>query len=183
MNDCYDYVLQPFTRRSALAMAATFSSREGWQATTATLDHLCDRTGWLSPYYLNLLLDEAMKAGLRRLDHKGVLNSDDIELGYGELAGKRSCFVHWYQRLLDLPQPRRDFVLAVLRYAANSDAGVTRPQLGARLGRLEADPDRRETRLEETLIYLEEQGYLGQNGGRYAFLSFLLRDYWKANHG
>ena len=67
--------------------------------------------------------------------------------------------------------------------AANSDAGVTRPQLGARLGRLEADPDRRETRLEETLVYLEEQGYLGQNGGRYAFLSFLLRDYWKANHG
>ncbi len=64
---------------------------------------------------------------------------------------------------------------------------LTQAQLLSRLARLEIDPDRRVYRLSEVLLLLEEDGYIGIEGegrtSRIRFLSFLLRDYWRRNHG
>jgi hypothetical protein len=75
------------------------------------------------------------------------------------------------------------FVRAILAAVAKPDAGLTRKQLLSRLQRLEADPDRRSIRLDDLLLKLEEDSYLSQETAHIQLLSFLLRDYWRRNHG
>lgn len=187
LNDCYDFRLGPFKQTAALAMLTTLSSREGWQASESVLFHLCQRTGWLSPFYLNLLLSASMGAARdRELEanaNERVLTLTDVDDGYERLLASRSRFSHWHQRLeRDLTPTDFSFALAILGALAKAAEGLTRKQLLARLQRREPDPDQRTATLNRLLLKLEEDGYLGYSGERIAFLSFLLRDYWKRNH-
>jgi hypothetical protein len=186
-NDCHDFRLGPFKPKAALAMLAEASRRETWQADDTALAHLCQRTGWLSPFYLNLLLASSMEAARDRQEESGsaakVLIQADVDNGYDRLLASRSRFVHWYQRLeRELAEPDFSFALAILGALAKSDGGLTRKQLLARLQRREPDPDKRAATLSRLLLKLEEDGYMDGTGERIQFLSFLLRDYWKRNH-
>ena len=62
LNDCYDFRLGPFKPDAAHAMLAALTEREGRQANPSLFAHMCAKVGWLSPYYLNLLLLETMRA-------------------------------------------------------------------------------------------------------------------------
>jgi len=187
-NDCYDFRLGPFKPRAALHMLATECAREGWAATDEPLAHLCARAGWLSPFYLNLLLDSSLAAARDRVQETGAperhLLTADIDDGYERLLAVRSRFVHWYQRLQrDLDAADLPLALEVLGAVARSEQGLTRRQVLARLAKQVADPERRAARLDALMIVLEEDGYLDAAGERIAFPSFLLRDYWRRNHG
>jgi hypothetical protein len=46
-----------------------------------------------------------------------------------------------------------------------------------------ADVDKVEEQLARLLIVLQRDGYLLADRGRYAFRSFLLREYWRRRHG
>ncbi len=100
-----------------------------------------------------------------------------MDNAYDRLLAVRSRFVHWYLRL------ERDLALCILEAVASAEDGLTRRQLLSRLDRLESDPDRRAARLDQAMLGLEEDGYLDASGPRIAFPSFLLRDYWRRNHG
>lgn len=186
-NDCHDFRLGPFTRKAALDMLAEQVRRSGWHADSATLDSLCARVGWLSPFYLNLLLDSTMNAARDRIEESGLderqLCAADVDDAYDRLLATRSRFIHWHQRLgRDLDPPQLALTLKVLAAVATSEQGLMRRQLLARLQRVEADLDRRAERLEDALLVLSEDGYLDTEGDRIRFLSFLLRDYWRRNH-
>ena len=186
-NDCYDLRLGPFKERAALEMLQTQCQREGWTPDPATLAHLCERAGWLSPFYLNLLLDTALSAARDRRQETGaeapLLLPGDVDDAYDRLLAVRSRFIHWYQRLeRDLAPPDLAFTLRILGVVATAEDGLTRRQLLARLNRQEPDPDRRAARLDDAMIGLEEDGYLAVTGERIAFPSFILRDYWRRNH-
>lgn len=187
-NDCYDFRLGPFRLKAALEMLKEEAQREGRQGDSDVFEHLCMRTGWLSPFYLNLLLVEACSAARDRELEAGQtdrrLQLSDIDDGYDRLLATRSRFIHWYQRLeRDLEAAEFAFALAILSAVAKTEQGLTRKQLLSRLQRLEADPDQRNARLNRALLKLEEDGYLSQTAERIEFLSFLLRDYWRRNHG
>jgi len=187
INDAYDFRLRPFRREAALVMLAEEVRREGWKASEEVLAYLCERAGWLSPFYLNLLLTSALDAARDRELETGAadrtLRPGDVDDAYDRLLANRSRFSHWYQRLRrDLPQPELGYALDTLAYTASSDAGLTRRQLLNRLQKREPDPDLRARCLDTALLKLEEDGYLGNQDQRFLFLSFPLRDYWKRNH-
>jgi hypothetical protein len=192
-NDCHEFHLGPFHKDIALSMLKEVAWREEkWKLEDAVANHLCQRVGWLSPFYLNLLLDQSLAAGRDRemecasIENPQQLTTDDIENGYERLLSVRSRFIHWYKRLQrDLPEPDFSFACAVLSAVARekSGQGLTRTQLRARLQRQTPDPDERRRQLDRILVKLQEDGYLGQTEERIAFLSFLLRDYWRRNHG
>ena len=188
MNDCYEFKLGPFGKPSAVAMLTTLSGREGYELPADSADYLCRRTGWLSPFYLNLLLDETMKAARDRLlecgEVKRELRAGDVDDAYDRLLAARSRFIHWFKRLKrDLPEPTLSFTLAVLRYVARAEVALSRRQLLSRLAKLETDTQLRIERLSAALLYLEENGYIGQEDeGQMHFIAFLLRDYWRRNH-
>jgi hypothetical protein len=190
-NDCYDFRLQAFTRTEALAMVQTEIKEEHRQCEIGVPEYICDRVGWLSPYYVNLLLLEAIRAARDRESEAATadtpLTNPDVDDGYERLLAIRSRFVHWAQRLeRDLPTDALAVAKRVLTAVAAAQAnGLTRKQLLARLHAIEPNPDIRAQRFEAVLWHLQEDGYLTMENvdERIRFLSFLLRDYWHRNHG
>lgn len=193
-NDCYEYPIGPFKPKAARDMVSAFALREGWSIDPAATDHLCERVGWLSPFYLCLLLDETTKAARDRLDETPIppqgestkeLTCDDVDSAYERLLSARSRFIHWEHRIQrDLAGADLAFANLVLTALAKNVTGLTHPQLKARLSKLEPDPDLRAARLQTILCKLQEEGYTSpaDSSGRVKFLSFLLRDYWSRNH-
>ncbi len=193
-NDCYEYPIGPFKPKAARDMICTFAQRESWSISPTEAEYLCGRVGWLSPFYLCLLLDETSKAARDRLDEtlpppQGKLNQeltrDDIDSAYERLLSARSRFIHWEQRIQrDLGGPDLAFANIMLTALAKTEVGLTQRQLHARLAKLEQDPDQRAARQQTILSKLQEEGYISpaDASGRVKFLSFLLRDYWSRNH-
>jgi hypothetical protein len=187
-NDCYDFRLQAFSRAEAAAMVREELACERRPYAEEVPERICDRVGWLSPYYINLLLLESIRAARDRETEQGVSVSPmletDVEDGYERLLAVRSRFVHWAQRLeRDLAPHDLSFAMKVLASVSRTPEGLTRRQLLARLNAMEPDPAVRSQRLERALWHLEEDGYLSTDSERVRFLSFLLRDYWHRNHG
>lgn len=187
-NDCFDFRLQAFSRAEATAMVREELVRECRPHAAEVPDHICDRVGWLSPYYVNLLLLESLRAARDRETEQGVSASPvlktDVEDGYERLLAVRSRFVHWAQRLeRDLAPLELSIAMKVLASVSRKPEGLTRRQLLARLNVVEPDPGVRSERLERALWHLEEDGYVSTERDRVQFLSFLLRDYWHRNHG
>ena len=191
MNDCHEFRLGPFRTAAALAMVTTLAEREGYSLSPDVVQYLCTRTGWLSPFYLSLLLDESITAARDRRQENPEMPQDsaiqisDIDDAYDRLLASRSRFVHWHVRLTrDLPVPERELALLTLRHLCRADQGLTIRQLNSRLSKAISDPQDRIDRLSGCLHYLEENGYVGRESeGNLHFLSFLLRDYWRRNHG
>ena len=187
-NDCYDYRLNAFRVEEAKVLLVKEAARLDWQLNDEILQYLCDRVSWLSPFFLNLLLDESVRAGAARLEDTGAqtrtLKQIDIDLGYELLVSSGSRFTHWYQRLRTyLDADEVDMSMAVLAAIARSRTGkLTRSSLRARLHKLDTDPTRRSQRLDAVLMQLSEDGYLTQSEDGVQFLNPLLRDYWKRNH-
>ena len=191
MNDCHEFALGPFKQPAALAMIIELAPRETYELPKPTAEYLCARTGWLSPFYLCLLLDESINAANDRLAenpenaNERILIASDIDDAYDRLLASRSRFVHWHKRLLrDLSTSECDIALLMLRALSRAEDGLTIAQLRNRLNKLISDPQARSDRLSASLHYLEENGYVGQQpNSKVQFLSFLLKDYWKKNHG
>lgn len=179
-NDCYDFPLPPFARPDALAMLQHFGQREGWLLDEAHATTICDRVGWLSPFYLLLALEECIQAAMRRLRVRAgndePMGAADIDAAFAQLLAARSRFVHWHQRLPEHIAPTE------LAFARNSLARLcTRPQ-GLLETTLLSHPDQRPAQA-DALLLLEEHGYLVRDGQRLMFQSPLLRQYWKKHHG
>ncbi len=200
MNHCDVYALGPFKRRHALQMLQHFASKKEWILQQTDAEYLCDKIGWLSPFFLNLLLSETILAARDRYLEtsastddfnsttlaKGTIIGNDIDDGYERLLALRSRFSHWKSRLeKQVPPSEMDHVMLVLSEISRSDTGLNRAQLSARLQPHLPDTNKREQLLEKFLYRLVEEGYLTppDSNGNVQFLSFLLKDYWRRNHG
>jgi hypothetical protein len=196
MNDCNEYVLSQFKQVHAVQMLHKFASDNNWAISEQSAKYLCNRIGWLSPFFLNLLLNESICAARDRLleqpaateklaDVSEAIIDQDIDDGYERLLTSRSRFSHWESRLeKQLPMHDFSFCKAILSLIAKAEAGMNMTQLSTRLQPLQADQEQREQILQKLLFRLTEEGYLSSpdQQGEIQFLSFLLKDYWKRNH-
>jgi DNA polymerase III delta prime subunit len=96
-------------------------------------------------------------------------------------------FGHWDSRLGDLLDDNGEEAKArlLLDHLCSHATGRTREQLRSVLAKAhpQADPAKLERDLRDILDFLERDGYLGRIEDRYAFRSFLLRDYWHRRFG
>lgn len=193
MNDCYEHPIGPFKASSAQEMLACFAQRKEWAIDDAMTAKICEKIGWLSPFYLCLMLDQTIQAASDRLDETlegaatplKVLTEQDLDNAYERLLAARSRFVHWEERLQrDLTASELAFATLILTAVAKNPDGLTKAKLQTRMAKLEPDPDQRAIRLQNLLQRLQDEGYLSlpDATGTVRFLSFLLRDYWKRNH-
>ncbi|MCB9739758.1 MAG: hypothetical protein H6747_10860 [Deltaproteobacteria bacterium] len=186
-NDCYDFQLRPFSQRHALNMLRDELEAEHWEHESGLLKFVCQRCGWLSPFYLNSLLLEATRVALDRMDELGddrrLLTRDDVDGGYERLLQGRSRFSHWHKRLRrDLEPAEFEVAELVLAAICGSDEPLKRQHLLNRVRHASRGVEEPAFLLDRALIKLVEDGYVGLASDGYGFLSFLLRDYWKRNH-
>ena len=189
MNDCFEYRLSPFSPRDALDMWQHFSSARGWTSPEDIALYALERVGWASPYYLNLLLDDTLRAADIRAEETApterTLQKSDVDTAYENLLATRSRFHHWEKRLRDaLQEPELGVCLSLLDHLAKKDGGLTLAQLSQRLSKKIPDANTRKQMLTNLLSRLSDEGYLSTPDakGKVQFLSFLLRDWWRRNH-
>lgn len=189
MNDCFEYRLSPFNPQDALDMWQHFSTARGWASPEDIALYALERVGWASPYYLNLLLDETLRAADIRAEETApaerMLQKSDVDTAYENLLATRSRFHHWEKRLRDaLQEPELGVCLSLLDHLVKKDDGLTLAQLSQRLSKKIPDADQRKLMLANLLSRLSDEGYLSPPDakGKVQFLSFLLRDWWRRNH-
>lgn len=138
---------------------------------------IVERVGWPLPHHLQTVFHALVDSGATRADAAAV----EAAFAHLLLPGNLSQFDTWRQRL-DEQFEQSDAAAAkdVLRHLSRYAAGRKRAQVLNALmtTRSNADPVAVESQLSRLLLMLQRDGYLLEHAGRYAFRSFLLREYW-----
>lgn len=188
INDCVDFELKAFSEQHAMGMLQQFAEREGWVVTRAHAKWICDEVGWLSPYYLLCVLEEAINHAYERLNtitpNGHALLDVDIQLAISMLKSQRSKFFHWYQRVGELlPSAQSDIAHRALSALSHQPQGLRLTSLMAKVyPQLQQGVDQDEQPFLQLLVWLVEQGYLTEDGQYWCFQSPILRQYWQHNH-
>lgn len=138
---------------------------------------IIDQLGWPLPYYLQLVFHELVQLGTKPVTTPEVDRAIEHLLspaGYG-------YFDTWRQRLKEqFDTPDAAAARTVLKLLCQHPEGSERSRLLNELMNKPQPPDLAETedRLARVLETLQRDGYLLTADGRYAFRSFLLREYW-----
>jgi len=145
-------------------------------------EEIVSLVGWPLPYYLRLMVEEltALPPGGRS---KPFPSSADVSAAYSVLISpdKKVQFMHWVGRLdLQFGKIVGQTAHAILKQCCQKPTGTTTGRLRALLIKRSphGDPDALERQLADVLSILERDGYLHSVDNRWAFRSFLLRDFW-----
>lgn len=181
-NDCYNHTLQAFSRSDAIEMLAKEVEREAsLTAEAGTLEQICNKTGWLSPFYLNLLLKKAAdlaKSEGQNYSTPSIITPKHIDKAYEDLLADRGTFTHWHTWLKrDLNEPHLSLALQILNILSQHNDGLSHEHLRARVSRTL----KQEEHFTNILVYLQETGYLGWDDPA-AFQCFMVRDHWRRHY-
>jgi hypothetical protein len=178
INDLKLFELGPFSPETADHFLEELGKSYGLALTPEVRAAICSRSGWLIPYYLQLIF-----SGLR--EHCGDTGAAPtpalVDQVFEELLspGHRAYFDFWIQRLPQVLGPPQDgYAVELLTACASDPTGVARPNLEQVLGRLMASPETRDKELNWLIDVLIGDGYLVEQRGRYPFRSNLLREFW-----
>lgn len=139
---------------------------------------IIERVGWPLPHHLQIVVHALVDAGVREPD------ADAIDAAFRHLLLPSSLgqFDTWRHRL-DEQFTASDARVAkdALGYLCRHPNGRKRDRVLNELMRTRqnADADAVDEQLSRLLLMLERDGYLLESAGRYAFRSFLLREYWR----
>lgn len=186
INDLKPEKLGPFAPETAIEFVKHRSALglEAFEMPDDIAKQVVERVGWALPYYLRLMVDEmqAIPPHLRQNDFPTLA---DVDAAYGILvsADKRVQFMHWVTRLeLQFGKVAALTAHTILKACCQKPAGVAKSRLRLLLiqRQPEGDPEVLERELISLLGTLQRDGYLhSEDGSRWAFRSFLLRDFWK----
>lgn len=141
------------------------------------------RVGWALPFYLKLMVTElqGLTPSCRSSNYPSLA---DIETAYAALISpdKKVQFMHWVGRLdLQFGKVAAHGVRAILKQCCQKPEGTTRLRLRNLMIKRQPHEDSEtiDRELSRVLSILERDGYLQSGGNRWAFRSFLLRDFWQ----
>lgn len=148
---------------------------------------ILQQVGWALPYHLQIIIQALSELKSAPLPLPGqqlmTVETADVSRAVERLLQPDGFmrFDTWRQRLKDqLTAPDHAAVMRILRRLAVVPAGLPRLQLLHELQQPDphADPDVIAAQLSHLLAMLQRDGYLLEQHGRYAFRSFLLREFW-----
>jgi len=138
---------------------------------------IIDRVGWPLPHHLQIVFHALIDSGATQADAAAIEGA----FAHLLLPGNLSQFDTWRQRLEEqFGQSDATAAKDILRHLCQYAGGRVRAQiLNALMStRQAADPGTVEDQIARLLLMLQRDGYVLESAGRYAFRSFLLREYW-----
>jgi uncharacterized protein len=132
--------------------------------------------GWPLAYHLHLVFHE-----LRDLESRSISTAFQSLLQPQKLA----YFDTWHERIeVQFSASDAAACKSILGHLCKHPDGRAREHiLAVLMAKPSAEVDKVEEQLGRLLIVLQRDGYLLESPGRYAFRSFLLREYWHRRHG
>ena len=177
INDLTGLSLDALTPEEADVFLARLGESNGLPLAAEQRALIIQHVGWPLPHHMQIVFHALVDAGAKQADAAAV------EAAFAHLLRPESLsqFDTWRQRL-DEQFSQSDATAAkdALRHLCQHANGRTRAQvLNALMStRQAADPATVEDQLARLLLMLQRDGYLLESKGRYAFRSFLLREYW-----
>lgn len=138
---------------------------------------IIERVGWPLPHHLQMVFHALVDSGAKEVDAAAV----DTAFAHLLLPGNASQLDTWRHRLEEqFSQSDATAAKDILRHLCQHTDGRERDHVFNALmsTRATADPAAVEDQLSRLLLMLQRDGYLLESAGRYAFRSFLLREYW-----
>ncbi len=176
LNDLDIFPFAPFAPDIARAFLTDIAKRRGRTLSEDAAEVILRRLGWLSPYYLEKVAENACTlAGTG-----GVLDLPRAQTALDRMLDleKRTYWSTWREHLdRNFTDPERSRLYTVLETVAKSDAGVSSDALLPALNR--GGEPVGEAALRHLLDTLLADGYLAvDHERRYAFRMNLLREWW-----
>jgi AAA+ ATPase superfamily predicted ATPase len=175
INDLFLYSdFGAFDRETASALLDQLALAYNVSLSSEVKRHICDRTGWLIPFHLQLCFSE--------LRSHPKPSTADVDAVFDDLLSpsKKTYFDFWRQRLhQELGAPDDGRTVKLLNAVAADDTGASKATLQGVLAAEIVDAETRDRHLGYLVDVLVSDGYLVHRDGRYVFRSNLLRDYWR----
>lgn len=178
LNDLEAYPLKPFDTDTAARFLAHVAVANGRQMAPTAAQHIIDRLGWLSPYYLEKIAEEASQqtANGQTIEIAGADHALEALLG----LDKRTYWSTWREHLdRNFPDPEQTHLFLLLATIARSPGGYASHD--TLLGELNRGETVGISQLRNYLDTLEADGYLvacEDAAHCHRFRMGLLRDWW-----
>ncbi len=176
-NNMQPFTLPPFGETEASEFLKILAQRDGFVLADTSISHILQRLGWLSPYYLEKLVDEIIPTGN---DNEASLEDADRAFEALLSRGKQLYWSAWREHLNNnFKEPEQSLLYKTLETIAKAQDGADFNTLLGVLSR--SNPDLTERQLRHTLDILESDGYLvvtNPERSRFRFLMELLRLWW-----
>ena len=177
LNDLKPYTLKPFDRDTAADFITDVAKRRNCTISGQSITLILDRLGWLSPFYLENIVDEAyvLMTDSNEIDEESTLEAIESLLG----TDKRLYWSSWREHLDKVfKEPKLNRLYTILKTVAKSHpSGAERDSLLLAINH--ASEPVEETDLKNLLDILMHDGYLRQDeNNRYHFRMDLLREWW-----
>jgi hypothetical protein len=177
VNDLTPMNLEALTPDEADRFLSRLGNDNGLPLSPEQRALVIERVGWPLPHHLQIVFHALVDSGTNLAD------ADAIEAAFTHLLlpNNLSQFDTWRQRLDEQFGPSdakaaRDVLRHLCQYADGRDrAHVLNALMSTRQA---TDPAAVEEQISRLLGMLQRDGYLLESNGRYAFRSFLLREYW-----
>lgn len=172
INDLQVFTLDAFTDDEAKLFLQQLGKSNQRPVDDSECAEIIKCLGWPLAYHLQLVFHE-----LRQDENITVATAFESLLQ----PQKLSYFETWRERIaVQFNDSDATACKAILGHLCQHPKGRERQQIvDALMARPVADIDRVEEQVSRLLIVLQRDGYLLQDVGRYAFRSFLLREYWR----
>lgn len=176
INDLQVFTLEAFSAEEAGAFLKALGESNDLALTEAERAEIVRLVGWPLAYHLQLVFHE-----LRDMESRSISTAFESLLQPQKLA----YFDTWHERIdVQFSAPDTAACKAILGHLCKHADGRDRGQiLAVLMAKPSADVEKVEEQLSRLLIVLQRDGYLLESAGRYAFRSFLLREYWHRRHG
>lgn len=172
------FSLEPFDAQTARSFLEHIAFKNEKLLTEEAANVICDRLGFLSPYYLERIAEAAcnLAKGQREVDARVAHQAADSML---ELA-HRTYWSTWREHLeKNFPEPERTHLFTLLAEVTRAPDGATINSLLLALNRTGSEGGA-ETTVRSYLDTLEADGYLAAtpDRSRFRFRMSLLREWW-----
>ena len=177
INDLTPLSLEALDPEEADSFLSQLGESNGLPLSAEQRALIIGRVGWPLPHHLQIVFHALIDSGATLADAAAV----EAAFAHLLLPNNLSQFDTWRQRLEEqFNQSDATAAKDILRHLCQHPSGRTRAQiLNALMStRQNADPAAVEDQLARLLVMLQRDGYLLESEGRYAFRSFLLREYW-----
>jgi hypothetical protein len=178
LNDLDLFLLKPFTHDIAAAFLTRIADGNRRKMAPNAAAHIITRLGWLSPFYLEKIAEEAchLTGTSQTIEITAADNAVEAMLG----LEKRTYWATWREHLeRNFPEPEQTHLFTILRTIARNPGGIaSRDTLLSELNRGKTTG---ESQLCAYLDTLDADGYLDKcsdQQGYYRFRMELLRQWW-----
>jgi hypothetical protein len=172
------FSLEPFSLETARGFLHQIAERNHVVMTEAAVSALCERLGWLSPYYL----EKIGEAACENIPRGQAVEAEAANLAADSLLSlaQRTYWSTWREHLdKNYPDPERTRLFTILAEIVRGPDGASIDTLLLVLNRAGGEP-LVESSLRGSLDTLEADGYLSANPerSRFRFQMNLLREWW-----